>query len=57
MRHAYTGPAYRETELGDALLLLNDATVLRGLSAGARARCEEFSWSRKVARLYGSPAS
>jgi glycosyltransferase involved in cell wall biosynthesis len=45
------------TELGDALLLLDDDTVLRELSEGARARCEEFSWSRKVARLYGSPAS
>jgi glycosyltransferase involved in cell wall biosynthesis len=45
------------TELGDALLLLSDATVLRELSGGARARCKEFSWSRKVARLYGSPAS
>lgn len=45
------------TELGDALLLLNDDTVLRELSDGARTRCEEFSWSRKVARLYGSPPS
>lgn len=45
------------TELGDALLLLNEDTILRELSKGARARCEEFSWGRKVARLYGSPAS
>lgn len=45
------------TELGDALLSLNNDAVLRDLSQEARTRCAEFSWSRKVARLYGSSAS
>jgi glycosyltransferase involved in cell wall biosynthesis len=51
------GSAEVAEKLGDALVLLRDDAVRRLLSAGARARCSEFSWSRKVARLYGSPAS
>jgi glycosyltransferase involved in cell wall biosynthesis len=45
------------SELGDALMLLANETVRGEISKGALARCEEFSWNRKVARLYGSPAS
>lgn len=44
-------------EIGDALILLADDAIRNEISKGARARCEEFSWSRKVARLYGSPVS
>lgn len=44
-------------ELGETMVLLTDEGVRCKLSEGARARCAEFSWSRKVSRLYGSPAA
>lgn len=51
------GTAEVAAELGRALLLLRNEVYRAELSKGARARCSEFLWSRKVTRLYGVAAS
>jgi glycosyltransferase involved in cell wall biosynthesis len=51
------GTAEVAAELGRALSLLRNEAFRAELSKGARARCSEFSWSRKVTKLYGVAAS
>jgi glycosyltransferase involved in cell wall biosynthesis len=50
------GVAEVVAELAQALVLLSQTDLRCSLSEGARARSRDFSWSRKVARLYGSAA-
>ena len=51
------GVADVAAEIGEALIRFTRQELLSKLSASARVRCAEFSWSRKVSRLYGSAAA